>query len=130
MTVGNKILCHVSVPNNYPQDKMLVDKSILLNTISEFIFIILRSTMFCKKHSHVIRMPDKRLPKKVFYGEALSRWPEETPQRYPQSISEGFRHTTGITDIPLGSLTYHWDHWHTTGIIDIPLGSLTYHWDH
>ena len=31
-------------------------------------------------HKNVIRMPDERLPKKVFYGElgnALSMWPEE-----------------------------------------------------
>ena len=44
---------------------------------------------------HVIRMPDERLPKKVFYfrttrGKALSRWPEETLQRHPESLSEGF----------------------------------------
>ena len=54
---------------------------------------------------HVIRMPDERLPKKVFYGEvqlgttrgkALSRLPEETLQRHPQSLSEGFRHTNWV----------------------------------
>ena len=27
---------------------------------------------------------------------ALSRWPEETLQRHPQSLSEGFRHTNGV----------------------------------
>ena len=29
-------------------------------------------------------------------GKALLRWPEETLQRHPQSISEGFRHTNGV----------------------------------
>ena len=49
---------------------------------------------------HVIRMPDEGLPKKVFIGElqgeALSRWPEETLQRHPQSIYERFRHTIRV----------------------------------
>ena len=52
---------------------------------------------------HVIRMPDARLPKKVFLwrttgpgGKALSRWPKETLQRHPQSLSEGFRNTNGV----------------------------------
>ena len=50
---------------------------------------------------HVIRMPDARLPKKSFLwrttgGKALSRWPEETLQRHPQSLSEGFRNTNGV----------------------------------
>ena len=46
--------------------------------------------------SHVIRMPDERLPKKVFYGELKERWPEETLQRHPQSLSEVFRHTNWV----------------------------------
>ena len=29
-------------------------------------------------------------------GKALSRWPEETLQRHPQSLSEGLRHTNGV----------------------------------
>ena len=29
-------------------------------------------------------------------GKALSRWPEETLQRHPQSLSEGFRNTNGV----------------------------------
>ena len=59
-------------------------------------------------------MSDERLPKKVFHGElpkgtskeslpwrttegnTLSRWPEETLQRHTQSLSEGFRHTSGV----------------------------------
>ena len=51
---------------------------------------------------HFIRMTDERLLKKVFYyrrttgGKVLSRWPEETLQRHPQSLSEGFRHTNGV----------------------------------
>ena len=67
---------------------------------------------------HVIRMPDERLPSpfslicslllkdlsfifiskesllwRTTGGKALSRRPEETLQRHPQSLSEGFRHT-------------------------------------
>ena len=51
---------------------------------------------------HVIRMPDKRPPKKesilwiTTEGKALSRWPEEMLQKHPQSLSEGFRHTNGV----------------------------------
>ena len=45
---------------------------------------------------HVIRMPDEGLPKNEG-GKALSMWPEETLQRRPQSLSEGFRHTNGIS---------------------------------
>ena len=45
----------------------------------------------------VIRMPDERLKKSLLWrttrGKALSVWPEETLQRHPQSLSEGFRHT-------------------------------------
>ena len=45
---------------------------------------------------HVIRMPDKQLPKKVFHGELKEGWwPEDTLQRHPQRLSEGFRHTNG-----------------------------------
>ena len=29
-------------------------------------------------------------------GKALSRLPDETPQRHPQSLSEGFRHTNKL----------------------------------
>ena len=36
--------------------------------------------------------PDERLPKKVIYG----RWLEETLQRHPKSLSEGFRNTNGV----------------------------------
>ena len=36
---------------------------------------------------HVIRMPDERLPKKVFYGE----WPEETLRKHPQSLSDMYQ---------------------------------------
>ena len=32
-------------------------------------------------------------------GKALSGWPEETLQRHPQSISEGFRHTDEVLGI-------------------------------
>ena len=47
---------------------------------------------------HDIRMPDERLSKKSLLwkttrGKALSRRPEETLQRHPQSLSERFRHT-------------------------------------
>ena len=44
---------------------------------------------------HVIRMHDERLPKKVFYGEAVSKRSEETPQRHPKSLSEGPPPTMG-----------------------------------
>ena len=30
------------------------------------------------------------------YRKALSKWPEETLQRYPNSLSEGFRHTNRL----------------------------------
>ena len=33
------------------------------------------------------------------YKKALSRWPEETLQRHPQSLSEGFRHTSWVLGI-------------------------------
>ena len=52
---------------------------------------------------HVIRMPEERLPKKVFCGDLQegkhsqgSQWPEETLQRHPQSLSEGFRLTNWV----------------------------------
>ena len=45
-------------------------------------------------------MPDERLRKTFsmenYRWKALSRWPEETLQRHPQSLSEGFRHTSGV----------------------------------
>ena len=47
---------------------------------------------------HVIRLPNKRLLWRTKGGKALSRWPEETLQRHPQSLSEGFRHTNGVLE--------------------------------
>ena len=51
---------------------------------------------------HVISLPDERLPKKLSFllritgGKAFSRLPEETLQRHPQTLSEGFRHTNRV----------------------------------
>ena len=47
---------------------------------------------------HVIKMPDERLLWRTTGGKALSRWPEDTLQRHPQSLSEGFRHGVLGTD--------------------------------
>ena len=45
---------------------------------------------------HVIRMPDERLPKKVFYGELQevkrSQGGQKKRYRHHRSLSEGFRH--------------------------------------
>ena len=56
------------------------------------------------KHAYwtglVIRMPDERLPKKIFYGELQegkrSQGDQKKLQRQPQSLSEGFRHTNWV----------------------------------
>ena len=45
---------------------------------------------------HVIRTSKESLLWKTAGGKALSRWLEETIQRHPQSLSEGFRHTNGV----------------------------------
>ena len=45
--------------------------------------------------SHAIRMPKESLLCRTTGGEALSRWPKETLQTHPQSLSEGFRHKNG-----------------------------------
>ena len=45
---------------------------------------------------HVIRMPDARLPKKVFYGELQEGKRSQGGQKKPQSLSEGFRNTNGV----------------------------------
>ena len=49
---------------------------------------------------HVLRMPDKQLPKKVFHGELKEGkrshgGQKKTLQKHPQRLSEGFRHTNG-----------------------------------
>ena len=50
---------------------------------------------------HVLRLPDNRLQKKVFYGELQEgkrsqSGQKKTLQRHPQSLSEGFRHTNRV----------------------------------
>ena len=44
---------------------------------------------------HVIRMPDERLPKKVFYGELQEGKRSQGGQKNLQSLSEGFRRGLG-----------------------------------
>ena len=44
---------------------------------------------------HLKRIPDVRLLWRTTRGKALSRWPEETLQRHPQSLSEGFLYING-----------------------------------
>ena len=56
-----------------------------------------------RRTGHVIRMPDERLPKKVFYGELKegkrSKGDQKKRYKHPQSLSEGFRLTNWVLGI-------------------------------
>ena len=45
---------------------------------------------------HVIRMPDERLPKKVFYVELQKGKRSQDGQMKRYNLSEGFRHTNWV----------------------------------
>ena len=80
------------------QDK-IQDMEVLKKAVVQSMHTVLKLEQL-RWTDHVIRMLNVRLPKKVIWrttrGKAPSRWPEETLQRHPQCLSEGFRYTSGV----------------------------------
>ena len=76
------------------QDK-IPDREVLKKAGMQSMHTVLKLTQL-RWTGHVIRMPDGRLPKKVFYGELQEEKRSQTLQRHPQCLSEGFRHTNGV----------------------------------
>ena len=70
------------------QDKIL-DTGVLKIAGMQSVHTLLKLAQLRWRTGHITRMPDGRLPKKVIYV-GLPRWPEETLQRHPKRLSEGF----------------------------------------